>query len=72
MLLLSPFCRERITWGGAGHCLGQAASHAESKANLRPEWTRLPGLLRAHTDGEAIFRALYGQDDGHNTFWLDR
>lgn len=32
----------------------------------------MPGLLRADTDGEAIFRALYGQADGHNTFWLDR
>lgn len=55
----------------AGHAQ-QDTSHSGSAANLDVRWTRLPGLLRDGSDGERIFRALYGGQGGLHTFWLDR
>lgn len=56
----------------AGHCSSRAESKAADGTVLDVRWQCMRGALKQAKHGERIFRSLYGQSKGTDTFWLDR
>ena len=55
-----------------GHCSTGAEADTAAGTVLNVRWRRMQGALKHASHGERIFRSLYGQSRGTDTFWLDR
>ena len=56
----------------AGHCSNRSGSNTADSTVLDVRWHCMRGALQQASHGERIFRSLYGQSSGTDTFWLDR